>query len=92
MALTYLLAFDVLVADPFGHGFPPVLDQGVLGELLSLAVAETALRLHGRDHVILSQVDLQPIARLVRRLLTRTPGAAVALDSNAVNFLKKFIN
>lgn len=76
---TDLFTAKVPVAHPFPQLGSPVLEQVRLGKLGALAVTETALSAGRGDHVHRVKIDFQPLARLHRDLLLRTPGTAVAL-------------
>lgn len=75
-SMQYLLSVSGAVAQPLAEARAPVLEHVGLGELLALAVAEAALRAHGRHHVHARQVHLDPLARLRRGLRLRAPRAA----------------
>ena len=81
----YLIAFGVLVSDPAAERVPVIFDGERFGELLSLAVAETALRLATGHQVRRMQINLQPLANVVLDGRTWAPGTATFLHPNPVH-------
>ena len=80
--LAHLVSRVVFVRDPrpFGHALPPVLEGEQLGELLSAAAAEPALRPRPPDAVRpRPQVHLQPLAHPRRDGVLGAPRAAEAV-------------
>lgn len=91
---SYLLATDVLVADPSAEFRTPVLQLVRLGVLDALTVAESALGRGGRDHVHRVQVDFQPLLRLRCDLLLRAPRTSVTLvlQPGSINIFSRITN
>lgn len=60
-----------------------VLQDVMIGELLSLSIIETALRFDLREVGEILKVDLQPFVRIGVDLIARTPGATVLFRPSA---------
>jgi hypothetical protein len=80
---TYLFSVVVSPSAPRVHSWPPVLQDELLRVFLTLAIAEATLGPGGGHNVRPMQLHLKVLVRVSFDLVSRTPGAAVFVQSQS---------